>query len=96
VLALIATMTVNGPDRPAFEAVMTELVAAVHANEPGVPVYRLCRAQAEAGLYRMIEVYESQAALDAHMTTPWFTSAAPRFAALFAAPPVLERLDVIA
>lgn len=83
-IAIIATFTVPEDKAEAFEAIAGELVAATNANEPGVKLYTLVRSAAEPTQYRMMELYENQAAIDAHMASEWFraggaeTGARPR------------------
>ena len=68
---------------------------AVLANEPGVRLYQLCRSNAETGVYRLLEMYDDQEALDLHRQTEWFKGARPKIGPLVAETPVLEQLDPI-
>ena len=95
-LGLIATITVDPEKQQAFEALMTNLIKTVREKEPAVLTYTLCRTRSDTPVYRMIEVYESQAALDSHMATEWFQSAAAKFPEFFAVKPELDMLDVVA
>ena len=77
-ISIIATFIVSRANAEAFEAVAAELVAATRANEPGVKLYTLVRNAKDPTQYRMIEMYEDQAALDAHMTSDWFKAIGPK------------------
>jgi quinol monooxygenase YgiN len=94
-IALVASLKVDPSNSEAFEAVIAELTRATLANEPGVKLYQLCRSQKDAGTYRLLELYESQEALDQHMQAEWFKSAGPKLTGLFAERPVLEQLDTV-
>ena len=74
-IAIIATLSVR-PDRiEPFEARFLQLVAAVKAEEPGARMYQLVRSATDVGDYRVMEVYEDQAALDRHMGSEHFKAA---------------------
>ncbi len=70
-LGVIATLKVKAGHEPEFEAVATELVARVRANEPGCALYALHRGETE-GTYVFMERYVDQAAVDAHRATDYF------------------------
>lgn len=94
-IVIIATLEVR-PGRTAdFERFMTELAKTVVASEPATHVYQLCRIPGHENRYRMIEFYTDQAAIDAHVRTPWFREALPKFDELLAAKPQLEILRTI-
>ena len=75
-----------------------DLAAAVEAiipdvrREPGCLTYAAHESRDEPGVIVMIEAWADQAALDAHMQAPAFTSLAARFNTLLAGPPAVERL----
>jgi quinol monooxygenase YgiN len=94
-IVIIATIEVKPGKAEIFEAFMADLAASVAAREPGTHVYQLCRVPKQENRYRMIEFYADQAAIDAHVSTPWFKAALPRFEETLAAQPKLEFLDAI-
>jgi quinol monooxygenase YgiN len=94
-IGIVVTFTVAAENVAALEALVGELAAATRANEPGVIVYRLLRSQTDPGSYRIVELYESEEALDHHLQTEWFVAARPRLPALFATPPTMEQFDVV-
>jgi quinol monooxygenase YgiN len=81
-IAIIATFTVTADNAAAFEAVAGELAKATNANEPGVQLYKLVRSAKDTTQYRMMELYDDQAAVDSHMASDWFKAAGPKLGAL--------------
>ncbi len=92
-IGVIATLTVAEGKNSEFEAVFAELVAAVRANEPGNEFYSLTRSKTDAQVYKVLERYVDQAALDTHGKTEYFKAAGPKLAPCLAAAPVIEYLD---
>lgn len=94
-IGVVATMKIKPETAEAFEAAMRDLVAATRAHEPGVKVYQFCRSQKASDTYVVMELYQDQAALDAHMKSDWFRAAGPKLAPCLADRPVLEKFDAI-
>ncbi len=94
-IGVVATMKVKPEQVAAFEAAMRELVRATRANEPGVKVYQFCRSQKEPTTYIVMELYQDQATLDAHMASDWFRGAGPKLMPCLAERPVLEKYDPV-
>jgi quinol monooxygenase YgiN len=94
-IVIIATLQVIPGKTEVFERFMADLAKSVIANEPDTHVYQLCRIPGLENAYRMIEFYTDQAAIDAHVQTPWFKEALPKFHETLAAKPQLEFLDSI-
>jgi quinol monooxygenase YgiN len=92
-IGVIATLTVAEGKNAEFEAVFAELSAAVNANEPGCEFYSLTRSKANPQVYKVLERYVDQAALDAHGKTDYFRAAGPKLAPCLAAAPDIEYLD---
>jgi quinol monooxygenase YgiN len=65
-----------------FLRLTKEIVEKTNANDKGCIKYELCKDINEAGHYVMLEEWESQADLDAHMKAPHFTSIIPQFGPL--------------
>jgi quinol monooxygenase YgiN len=59
------------------------------AEEPGTLAYSLHADAKDESVLWMYELYENQAALDAHMGAPWFAELGPKLAGLVAARPEL-------
>jgi quinol monooxygenase YgiN len=69
-LTVIASLKVQDEGRVAFEAAADDMIAYVNANEPGTITYVCHRSKSDPTEYVFYEVYENQAALDAHGTSP--------------------------
>ena len=95
-IAMVATFRAVAGAEAQFEAGFSALMAEVRANEPTTHLYQLCRSRTEPGVYKMLEIYESQADLDAHMSSEWLKRAAPNIRPYLAEGPVMEPLDPIA
>lgn len=94
-IGVVATMKVKPEQVAAFEEAMRDLVRATRANEPGVKVYQFCRSQKEPTTYVVMELYQDQATLDAHMASDWFRGAGPKLMPCLAERPVLEKYDPV-
>lgn len=58
-----------------YERTFRELRAQVLQNEPGCPVFELCRDLAEPYLYHILEAYTDAAAIKAHVDTEYYKAA---------------------
>ncbi len=94
-IGVIATLTVAEGKNADFEAVFADLAAGVHANEPGNEFYSLTRSRNNPQVYKVLERYTDQAALDAHGASDHFKAAGPKLAPCLAAAPEIEYLDGI-
>jgi quinol monooxygenase YgiN len=94
-IAIIALFTVAEANAEAFEAAAGELVAATRA-EPGNKLYTLVRSAKDPTQYRMMELYEDQAAVEAHMASDWFKAAGPKLGPLLDGRPKIEEYTVTA
>lgn len=92
-IGVIATLTVAEGKNAEFEAIFAELSAAVNANERGNEFYSLTRSKANPQVYKVLERYVDQAALDDHGKTDYFRAAGPKLAPCLAAAPDIEVLD---
>ena len=91
-IGVIATLRVQPGKEDAFEGVFAELAAAVNANEAGNSYYRLFRT-GETGVYRVLECYDDQKALDAHRASDHFRSIGARLGPCLAGAPEIETLS---
>lgn len=94
-IGVVATLTVAEGKNAEFEAVFTELAAQVRANEPGNLFYTLTRSRTNGQVYRVLEAYVDQAALDAHGKTDYFRAAGPKLGPCLAGAPEIEYLDAV-
>ena len=92
-LAVIAKLQVTEGKEPAFEEVMSNLIDQVRANEPGNHLYSLCKDA--DGKYLMLELYDSEADIEAHGQSEHFKAAGAGFRGLMSGPPDIQRLEVI-
>ena len=74
-ILLIVTVTVEPAHAAEFEKVLGVLAASSLANEPGTLTYKLARSEDDPRCYRIVEIYQDQAALDAHMASEWLKTA---------------------
>jgi quinol monooxygenase YgiN len=94
-IGVVAKMKIKDGKQAEFEAVFRELTASIRSSEPGNKAYQLCRSRSDATQYVVLEMYESDAALDLHKKSDHMRAAAPAFAALFESRPEIEVLDAI-
>lgn len=94
-IGVIATLTVADGKNDAFEAVFAELAAAVRANEPGNVFYTLTRSRSNPQIYKVLEQYVDQDALNTHGSSDYFKAAGPKLAPCLAGAPEIEYLDAL-
>lgn len=94
-IAVIATIRTKEGMGSQFEAAFAPLAAAVAANEPGNHLYRLARVTTEPDLYKVLEIYENQEAIEAHRAAPHFKELGAALGPFMAGRPEIERLDAL-
>ncbi len=96
-IGLIAKLKVREGRGPEFEAAFRPLAAAVNSDaEPGNLLYKLCKSRTDAGVYVVMELYQDQAAIDAHPKTPHWDQFWPAVAPLLEpGPPQFEFVDTV-
>jgi quinol monooxygenase YgiN len=94
-IGVIATIPVQEGKNEDFEAVFNELAAQVLANEPGCRFYALNRSKSNPQIYKVLESYDDQAALEAHGKTEYFRAANGKLAGMVSGAPEIEYLDGI-
>lgn len=94
-IGMVATLKVQADKAAEFEAVFGELVAQVRANEKGCRLYQLVRTRKDPTVYKVLELYDDQAALDAHMQTEHFKSVAGKFRGMLAGSPEADMFDAV-
>lgn len=65
-IGVIARLKIAPGQEQPFEALFAEQAEQVRANEPANRLYRLFRDRAEPGGYIVMEIYDDEAALEAH------------------------------
>jgi quinol monooxygenase YgiN len=91
-IALIATMNLVEGKEAEFEAVFKKLAARVR-EEPGNLCYQLCKSRGEGGAYKVLEMYQDEAALAAHRNGDHLKAFRPELGATMNGPPHIETLD---
>jgi quinol monooxygenase YgiN len=94
-IGVIATLRTKPETGSGFEAAFAELAAAVRANEPGNSVYQLTRSRTEEGVYKVLEVYADQAAVDAHRASEHFKTLGAALGPFMTGRAEVEVLDAI-
>ena len=92
-IGIIAKLPIQEGKGSEFEAFFTELAKQVRANEPGNLAYQLTKSRSEPNVYKVLELYKDQAAVDHHGQTDYFRAAGPKFAGVLAGRPEIEYLD---
>lgn len=87
---MLVTLRVRPGCDAEFCATMSELAALVQASEPNTRVYLPLKVRDQPETYLVMEVYESEAAHDVHLRSPF---AQPYFARL--ADLIAERTSVL-
>lgn len=90
-IMLVVTFEIAEEKQATFENVLNDLAAATLAGEPDTLLYQLSRDDTAPGVYRLVELYRDQAALDNHMASDWFKVAGGRLASLLSARPEIVR-----
>jgi quinol monooxygenase YgiN len=94
-IAVIAKLTAKPGHEEQLGAALVEGAAKVLAGEPGCHLYSVAKSRTEEGVYKIMELYESQADLDAHGSTPHFAEIRAALGAHLGAAPEVEFLDAV-
>lgn len=94
-IGVVATLTVQEGHGAEFEAAFKSLAEQVNANEPGALFYALHKSRTEPGVYKVLEQYTNEAALQAHGQTEYFKAAGKVLAPFMAAAPHVEYFDAV-
>lgn len=77
-----------------FEALVSTLVADIHANEPEPKIYEVRRVKDQPRTYVYFVGFRDQAASDAYANAPYHRNAAPSIMACLDGDPVYETLEM--
>jgi len=80
---------------PEFEATFLQLQAAVRANEPGNKLYQLTKPVEGENVYKVLEIYENQEAVDAHRASTHFKELGAALGPFMAGRAEIERLETL-
>ncbi len=92
-VGIVAKIKILPGKNAEFEAIFTELAAAVRKNEPGNNFYALHRSKTDPQLYVVLEQYKDMAAIAAHREYPHFKEGGKKMAACMDGRPEVELLD---
>ncbi|MEX2253903.1 MAG: antibiotic biosynthesis monooxygenase family protein [Acidimicrobiia bacterium] len=71
-VSIVAKLTIKADKADEFPAQWDSLMEHIAANEPGCEHYTLHRSTTQPNEFYVTEIYENQAALDAHMGSDAF------------------------
>lgn len=94
-IGVIARVTVHPGKGPEFEAAFARQAAGVRANEPGNKLYQLVRSREADNKYVVMELYDSDADLEAHRSAEHMAANRPAMAPLIAERTVVEIYDAV-
>ena len=94
-IGVIATLKVQDGKGAELEEVFRTLSEQVRAGEPGNQLYRLCKSRGDANTYVVMEIYDDQAAIEAHRNSDHFKAAGPKLGACLAGRPDVKLLDAV-
>ena len=71
-LALVVEFRIKTAHVAAFEAAIIENARASRETEPGCRQFDVCRDPAQPSLFFLYELYDDEAAIQAHLRTPHY------------------------
>jgi len=95
-ITVIAKLKVQSGKEAEFEAAAKQMIATVKESEPGTLSYVLHKNTKDATEFIYYEVYQDQAALDAHGKTDHMKAFGGKIGALLAGRPEITKLDELA
>jgi quinol monooxygenase YgiN len=94
-IGVIATLKIQDGKNAEAEAAFTALAEQVRANEPGNRLYQLVKSRTDASTYVVMEIYDDQAAVEAHRKSDHFRAAGPKLGAVLAGAPDVQLYDAV-
>ena len=94
-IGIVATLKVQPGKGSEFEAVFNELAGKVRANEPGNKLYQIFKSRKDGDTYIVMEIYQDQAALEAHGKSDHFRAAGPKLGPVLAGRPDVQYFDSV-
>ncbi|MBU1376789.1 MAG: antibiotic biosynthesis monooxygenase [Alphaproteobacteria bacterium] len=94
-IGVIARVTVVDGKGPEFEAAFAVQAQGVRANEPGNKLYQLVKSRDEPNVYVVMELYDSDADLEAHRAAPHMVANRPAMAPLIGAKTIVDIYDAV-
>ena len=94
-IGIVATLKVKDGSNAEFEAACHEHMKNVKANEPGNLGYHFVRSRADPNTYKVLEIYQDEAALQAHRDAQHQRDFGGKVGPHLAGRPEIELLDGI-
>ena len=94
-LGIVVNMSVKPEHCAGYEAHFDRQAALIKANEAGNRLYGLFRSRGREGSYVIVEIYDDEAALEAHRASDHHRAGMGRVGPMLAAPPDFETYDAI-
>lgn len=94
-IGVIAHVTVVDGKGAEFEAVFETQAKGVRENEPGNRLYQLVKSREDPNRYVVMELYDSDADLEAHRNAPHIIANRPSMAPLIGAKTLVEIYDAV-
>jgi quinol monooxygenase YgiN len=94
-IGVIARVQVAPGKGAEFEAIFAEQAATVRQGEPGNRLYQLVRSREDPTSYVVMELYEDEAAFEAHRSSQALAANRPRIAPLLAGRTIVEIYDAV-
>jgi quinol monooxygenase YgiN len=89
---VVATFTVKPDKVEGVGRIALEALVRPSRKDPGCLRYDLCQDLSEPTRFAMIEEWESEAALEAHLAQPWLNKAIEQLGPMLAGRPVVARM----
>ena len=94
-IGVVAVIRAKEGREAEFEQAFAEMTAAVKAKEPANRMYQLTRSRSEPRLYKVLEMYDDQAALEAHGASDHYREGGRKLRDLVEGRPEVEVLDAV-
>jgi quinol monooxygenase YgiN len=94
-IGIIVRLKTNPGKGEAFEAAFATQAKGVRADEPGNKLYQLVKSRTEPDTYVVMELYDNDAALQAHREAPHMVANRPNMAGLVAPGTTIEIFDAV-
>ena len=94
-IGVIAVIMAKEGSEAEFEHVFAEMTAQVKANEPGNLMYQLTRSRTSPRTYKVMEMYDDQAAFEAHGSSAHYKEGGRKLRDLVEGRPEIELLDTV-
>lgn len=94
-IGVVATLKAKEGREQEFEQAFGRMTEQVKANEPGNHMYQLTRSRTEPRTYKVLEMYQDEAALQAHGASDHYKEGGRALRDLVEGRPEVEVLDAV-